>query len=239
MDAAASRLRLFRFVLIIFMYIRRPKAATTMLGGSMWAQKWVRCTDDELRRNFRVRWDVFRWILAAIEDDIRPKPRSRREAVQPDEQLAMFLQRMAQGCNYPSLAAQYNRALSTVHACCDRVRKSLLRRLGHHIARPTPAEAVTNAAMFNSETNGQLMGAVGAMDGTHIHVRLPDSTLAQSYFHHKYGISVILHAICDCRCVLLCLRSTCGQHSCSLPDNISYCLYVDMCVQHSPQWQDI
>lgn len=199
MDAHARLLPLITFIIIVYLYLRRPKPATRLLGGSAWTQMHSRSRDSEFRRTFRVSWDIFHWILEKIEDDIRPKLRAGANAVQPDEQLAMFLHRLATGWNYPSLATHYCKAISTAHSVCDKVRKAILRNLGDQVAHPTPAEAVAMAAAFNSDTKGQLMGAVGAMDGTHIHVRLPHSTLAQSYYHHKYGMSVILHAICDCR----------------------------------------
>jgi hypothetical protein len=175
-------------------------AATRMDGGSIWTQLYSRQTSSELRRSHRVSWAVFQWILGDIKELIEPKLRSGPDAVSAEEQLGMFLHRLASGMTYPTLAAMYSKSISTVHSCLDKVRKAIILRLGRVIKRPTPDEAAGIAAMFTSYTKGVLFGAIGAMDGTHIHVRVPSKELASSYYHHKYGLSIVLHCVCDSRC---------------------------------------
>ena len=125
-------------------------------GGSEWRMYHVAKRDDELVRSHRVTWAIFDHILDKLRADLTPVRRKGVRTVEPDEQLAMFLHRLAKGMDYSDLSGRYDVAKSTAIVFVKRITGSFLIQFQDVISLPSLDEIPAIAAGFSSATGGRL-----------------------------------------------------------------------------------
>ena len=98
-----------------------------------------------------------------------------------------------------AIAYEYDSTYRTVRTSICLVFEMIMEQFGHLIKLSTVGEAKASAALCLSQH--RLPGCVGAVDGTHIPIRVPGDSLRTAYYSKENGYDVVLHIFVDHMCV--------------------------------------
>lgn len=192
-------------ILYIYKRVFLEQPRTRVVGGSAYYRLYQDMPDAELVRAIRVDSTLFRWFVSVMESDLLPKGKGRYLPIEPAEKVCIFLHRLASGMRLVDMCAMYDKSDKALRDCLNAVRVSFLRHFGRFIRVPCTRKEIKDAAeSMYSKSNDKLANCIGAMDGSHIAIKCPSTELGMAYFHHKCGMCINIHIVCDGRYILDC-----------------------------------
>lgn len=119
-----------------------------------------------------------------------------REAIPPEERLAVTLRFLATGESFSSLQYQFRISQSTLSIIIPEVCEAIYKVLkeDHFNCPKSPEEWLAIAKVF--EERWQLPNCIGAADGKHVRILHPKHS-GSEFFNYKGYYSIVLMAVVD------------------------------------------
>ena len=127
--------------------------------------------ESEVYRNYRFSREAILEITRTLQDDITSKTH-RSHAVQPLVKVLATLHFLATGSFQRTSGGVAGMSQSTMSRCVHQVVPAILRRISHHIIKPTH-EHLRQKAMQEFYRIDGFPRTVGAIDCTHVALRSP------------------------------------------------------------------
>ena len=164
-------------------------------------------------RYFHMTPQRFSHLLSLVGPHIRRQDTRFRQAIPPDERLAITLRYLVTGDSMQTISFSYRVGSSTVSgiidSTCDALWKVLLPQ---YMSRPTTPSAWRRVSQ-GFEQMWNFPHCVGAIDGKHIVVQAPACS-GSTFFNYKGTHSIVLMAVCDAHyCFTLVDIGDAGRHS--------------------------
>ena len=147
------------------------------------------------RKQLRMHRDSFDALLRVLQHRLLRQNTILRNCISPEKVLASGLYRLAHGNSYESIGLALNIGRSTVLECVQDVVEALVDLKDEYIKFPV-THAETQAAIDTFARKSDLPNVVGAIDGTHIHIKAPKDS-AVDYFSRYQQHDFIIQAIAD------------------------------------------
>ncbi|XP_063393367.1 uncharacterized protein LOC134678652 [Cydia fagiglandana] len=146
---------------------------------------------------FRMPRYLFYYVLNIIEDDIYKRNTRFREAVSPEEKLAVTLRYLISGCSFRTMSSSFRLGESTIRSILKDVCNAIINTMkGKFMPTPTTEDWKIIADGFNKKWN--FPNCIGAIDGKHVNIIAPPSS-GSLFFNYKKHFSIVLMAIVDDR----------------------------------------
>ncbi|XP_061716889.1 uncharacterized protein LOC133524757 [Cydia pomonella] len=140
---------------------------------------------------------AFYYILSYIEDSITKKNTTFREAITPEEKLAVTLKYMVSGASVRTLSTSFRLGETTIRSIIKEVCKAIIdKMMGVYMPTLTAEDWLKIADGFNARWN--FPNCIGAIDGKHINIIAPPNS-GSLYYNYKKHFSIVLLAIVDDR----------------------------------------
>ena len=157
----------------------------------------------EFRHVFRITWDAFEYVHAAVEPDLRSRAppalaRGRLKFWTSQEKLLVALYSMASGATYEVVADVFRDGLSTkqVQRFVVKASEALVNRLASvHIRTPQTSAELETVAKEIERWSG-FPHCMGIIDGTHIPVS-PKFEDQASHINRKSWYSILVSVLAD------------------------------------------
>ena len=145
-----------------------------------------------LRMNER----CFELLLSKVSPFITRTDTVMRQAIPPQQRLAVTLRYMATGCSYTELHYNFRISVSLLTQIIPETCEAIYNVLkDDHLSTPTTEEKWKSISLKLYE-KWNFLNAIGALDGKHIVMTKPWH--AASYYHNYKGTeSIVLMAACD------------------------------------------
>ena len=155
----------------------------------------------------------FSHLLSLVGPSIKRQDTRLREAIPPDERLAITLRYLVTGDSMQTISFSYRVGHSTVSGIIDATCDALWRVLTpEYMRRPTSAEEWRRVSdgfchMWN------FPHCIGAIDGKHVVMQAPSHS-GSTFFNYKGTHSIVLMDVCDANyCFTLIDIGDAGRHS--------------------------
>uniref|UniRef100_A0A6P7GNG8 Protein ANTAGONIST OF LIKE HETEROCHROMATIN PROTEIN 1-like n=1 Tax=Diabrotica virgifera virgifera TaxID=50390 RepID=A0A6P7GNG8_DIAVI len=142
---------------------------------------------------FRMTIDCFDELLHLVENDIRKSDTNYREAISPEERLAITLRYLATGDTFYTIGHSFRVGFSTVSAIVVEVCEALCRNL-QHIYLPEPTTEIWKKSEEGFRNTWRFPNCIGSIDGKHVTIKCPDKT-GSNYWCYLNKFSTVLMAI--------------------------------------------
>jgi hypothetical protein len=176
-----------------FFWRRRERFVTDPGAGQRYVDYILNSPlDRHCQVAFRMSRSAFYKLLQMVSPALRLQ-RARKDAVSPEEQLAIFLDYVSEGHSQQRQSLDFQHSLETIHRIRHRVMDAILRLVyPKYVKQPTAIPLLRDGdARFR-----RLAGAVGALDGVHIEVFVPPED-ADAWRNRKGFTSHNVLAACD------------------------------------------
>lgn len=147
------------------------------------------------RKQLRMNRTTFDALLRILQHRLSRQDTNLRSSIPPEKVLASALYRLAHGNSYESIGLVMNIGRSTVLESVEDVVEALCDLKNEYIKFPETI-AETQAAIDTFTTKSNLPNIVGAIDGTHIHIKGPKDS-AVDYFSRYQQYDFVIQAIAD------------------------------------------
>ena len=145
------------------------------------------------RKQLRMNRTTFDALLRILQHRLSRQDTNLRSSIPPEKVLASALYRLAYGNSYESIGLVMNIGRSTVLESVEDVVEALCDLKNEYIKFPETI-AETQAAIDTFTTKSNLPNIVGAIDGTHIHIKGPKDS-AVDYFSRYQQYDFVIQAI--------------------------------------------
>ncbi|XP_050497834.1 uncharacterized protein LOC126878998 [Diabrotica virgifera virgifera] len=142
---------------------------------------------------FRMTIDCFDELLHLVENDIRKSDTNYREAISPEERLAITLRYLATGDTFYTIGHSFRVGFSIVSAIVVEVCEALCRNL-QHIYLPEPTTEIWKKSEEGFRNTWRFPNCIGSIDGKHVTIKCPDKT-GSNYWCYLNKFSTVLMAI--------------------------------------------
>ncbi|XP_028129122.2 uncharacterized protein LOC114325295 [Diabrotica virgifera virgifera] len=113
---------------------------------------------------FRMTIDCFDELLHLVENDIRKSDTNYREAISPEERLAITLRYLATGDTFYTIGHSFRVGFSTVSAIVVEVCEALCRNLQHIIYLPEPTTEIWKKSEEGFRNTWRFPNCIGSID---------------------------------------------------------------------------
>ncbi|XP_060807386.1 uncharacterized protein LOC106138724 [Amyelois transitella] len=166
--------------------------------GEYWtARRHLLADEKKFFSYYHMPQSVFYNILSHIEDSISKQNTRFREAITPEEKLAVTLKYLTSGTSVRNLSTSFRLGETTIRSIIKEVCKAVIDKM-MSVYMPTPTaedwEKITEG--FNDRWN--FPNCIGAIDGKHINIIAPPNS-GSLYYNYKKHFSIVLLAIVDDR----------------------------------------
>ena len=165
-------------------------------------------------RYFHMSPQRFDHLLSLVGPLVKPQDTRYREAIPPNERLAVTLRYLVTGDSMQTISFSYCVGLSTVCGIIDTTCDALWTALySQYISRPsTPSEWKRISKGFKEIWN--FPHCVGAIDGKHTVIMQAPAQSGSTFYNYKGTHSIVLLAVCDAHyCFTLVDIGDAGRHS--------------------------
>ncbi|XP_064479291.1 uncharacterized protein LOC135392513 [Ornithodoros turicata] len=139
---------------------------------------------------------VFDTLLGLVQDSIRKCDTKFRNAIPPNERLAITLRFLGSGDSLQSISYGFRIGRSTatniVAETCAAIWNNLV---GRYLHFPSTSQEWQEVAE-GFETRWNLPHCVGALDGKHVVIECPPNS-GSEYYNYKHTFSKVLMGVCD------------------------------------------
>ncbi|KAI5693506.1 hypothetical protein M8J75_000389 [Diaphorina citri] len=133
--------------------------------------------------------NCFHYILNKIAEDLTKQNTTFREAITPQEKLAVTLRFLATGDSYRTIAFNYRLGHSTVQTIVQDVCIAIIANLKAE-SLPTPTKEKWKEIANEFWNLWNFPHCLGALDGKHIKIVAPANS-GSNYFNYKHTFSVV------------------------------------------------
>ena len=138
-----------------------------------------------------------------LVNDLRPYIQGQhthwRQPIAVEKKVVVTLFKLMHGVCIPLVADKAALGKSTVHEILRQVCSAISTHFGHLIAWPVGRRLVRTAAGFQSKQ--RFPNCIGAIDGSHIYVSAPSSTIvAADHRNRNKSFSILLQGVVDSKC---------------------------------------
>lgn len=193
-----QRLVKARLLLFLISFLLRRSASASDLNRNYF---WNRCqniyTPRKFFRTFRMTREVFETLCMDLDIPVSHSSKKfwGREKIDKRMMVAIFLYRLAHKCTLFQISETWGVSESSVVRITRTVADAILFQLGsREIYFPSKSNLINQALEFSRRTG--FPNAVGAIDGTHIKIKRPNTDWEQ-YFTRKKEYAIQCQAIVD------------------------------------------
>nr|CAI5859438.1 unnamed protein product [Callosobruchus analis] len=152
---------------------------------------------------FRMISDCFDEILNLIKDEIGKRDTNYREAICPEERLAIALRFLATGDSFSTIGHSYRVGFSTVGVIVKEVCQAITNKM-QGMYMPEPTKEIWKKSAKGFYDVWKFPNCIGSIDGKHITIKCPKNT-GSTHFCYLKKFSIVLMAIVGPEFTFLCV----------------------------------
>jgi len=173
--------------------IPRPMR-TSPLSGHQYIQELLKSHPNRIQEVLRMKLEVFQFLCIELKTK---GLKDSRYGITIEEQVAMFLFTVARSASNRDVQERFQHSGETVSPYFHNVLKAINRLVPKYIKLPTSSGPnVSIAITSNAKFYPFFSNCVGALDGTHIHAKVPQAQAA-AFRNHKGFLSQNVLACCE------------------------------------------
>ena len=159
---------------------------TSPLSGHQYIQELLKSHPNRIQEVLRMKLEVFQFLCTELKTK---GLKDSRYGITIEEQVAMFLFTVVQSASNHDVQEQFQHSGETVSRYFHDVLKAINRLVPKYIKLPTSSGPnVLIAITSNAKFYPFFSNCVGALDGTHIHAKVPQ-VQAAAFRNHKGFLS--------------------------------------------------
>ena len=156
-------------------------------------------TPDMFYDILRMRRRTFDRLVHDLRPHIQGQHTHWRQPVGAEKKVVVTLFKLMHGVSIPPVADKAALGKSTVGEILRQVCVAMSNNFGHLIAWPVGRRLAWVAACFQAKQC--LPNCIGAIDGSHVYIASPSSTIVAADHHNRYkSFSILLQGVVDSKC---------------------------------------
>src|SRR5436305_1949590 len=188
--ALAVQATILVFLPFLVNSVPRP-LRTSPLSGHQYIHELLNSHPNRIQEVLRMKLEVFQFLCVELKTK---GLKDSRYGITVEQQVAMFLYVVARSASNRDVQERFQHSGETVSRYFHAVLKAINRLVPKYIKLPTsniPVAITSNAKFYPFFSN-----CIGALDGTHIHAKVPQAQAA-AFRNHKGFLSQNVLACCE------------------------------------------